>query len=325
LFQTFSQADNSTTRRFGGSGLGLAISKRLANLMDGDISVVSEPAAGSVFTLAICTEVESSIGESQEGVFAIASSARDNRNATSRSALCGRVLLAEDSRDIRRFISTILTDAGAEVVTAQNGRQAVDLAIVQPFDLILMDVQMPILDGYAAASEILAKNPSIPIIALTANAMAHDRTTARDSGCVDYLTKPIEPDRLLASLAKYLAPHASTDQPSTVKHRSELPQSAMNEQLLREYLQELPDDVARLVASVIREDFTDVKGRLHQLKGSGGLYGFPDITRLAGEAEQAIIDGRLDRGRSLIDDLVEYSRNIEGFEVPSAAQSDNRS
>src|SRR5206468_5795793 len=116
----------------------------------------------------------------------------------------GRLLLAEDGRDNQRLISTHLRNAGADVVIADNGRIAVDLATTQRFDLILMDMQMPEMDGYAATSELRRRGMVLPVVALTAHAMAEDRTRCLAAGCTDYLTKPVDKELLLATVQSYL-------------------------------------------------------------------------------------------------------------------------
>jgi len=118
--------------------------------------------------------------------------------------LRGRILLAEDGRDNQRLLCAHLHDCGAELVVAENGQIAVDLVAKSPFNLILMDMQMPVMDGYAAAAEMRRRGSTAPIIALTANAMAEDRKRSMASGCTDYLTKPIDREILLKTVRKYL-------------------------------------------------------------------------------------------------------------------------
>ncbi|MBT6154476.1 MAG: PAS domain S-box protein, partial [Planctomycetaceae bacterium] len=219
LFQPFMQADTSTTRTFGGTGLGLTISQRFAEILGGEITVTSTPGEGSTFRLTIPTGPLDGIGmvegtteaarkiEQNSPTPSLAESIRESES----SGIQGRrVLLAEDAVDNQRLISFVLKKAGAEVIVAENGQIAVDLALAaqaedEPFDVILMDMQMPILDGYDATKRLRKDGCQCPIIALTAHAMVQDRKKCIAAGCDDYATKPIDRTRLLELIADYSA------------------------------------------------------------------------------------------------------------------------
>lgn len=198
LFQPFVQADCSTTRRFGGTGLGLTISKRLAAMLDGDISVDSTPNRGSVFTLLLRTgphKIEDLIAGPPVGAQGAGA-----RGGVTEGALAGvRVLVAEDGPDNQRLIAYHLRRAGAEVRTVDNGMLASEAAMSEgcgpgreTFDVVLMDMQMPELDGYGATALLRQRGYQGPILALTAHAMSGDREKCLAVGCDDYLTKPID-------------------------------------------------------------------------------------------------------------------------------------
>ncbi len=198
LFQPFEQADASTTRRYGGTGLGLRISRKLARLLGGDVVVASEVGRGSRFTVEIPAEVvvPATFGRPQ---FAAPETPAVATPAV--EALAGvRVLLAEDGQDNQRLIQAVLRRAGADVTVVGDGRQAVDALRREgaTFDLVLMDMQMPVLDGYHATRLLRGLGCAVPILALTANAMVGDRERCLDAGCDEFVTKPIDRARLVA-------------------------------------------------------------------------------------------------------------------------------
>lgn len=210
LFTPFSQADSSITRRYGGTGLGLTISKRLAYELGGDLTATSVPGEGSTFTLRIparagdATSVEGSTAETGPPV----SPGTTTAPGRPPSKLHGRVLLVEDAVDNQRLVSLILRKAGAEVAIAENGQIGCDRihearGAGSPFDVVLMDMQMPVLDGYSATRRLRRAGVETPIIALTAHAMTGDRQACLNAGCTEYLTKPIDRERLLAMVARF--------------------------------------------------------------------------------------------------------------------------
>jgi signal transduction histidine kinase/FixJ family two-component response regulator len=226
LFQPFQQADASTTRKFGGTGLGLAISKRLAEMLDGDITVSSEPGKGSNFCLNIATgSLEGAVLLDQPTEAVTAAAAAPKAAAAPPVRLDCRILLAEDGPDNQRLIAFILRKAGAEVHICENGQKAMELALStfpgwgrrqdEPkvrFDVILMDMQMPVMDGYEATRRLREESYTGPIIALTAHAMKGDMQNCLDAGCDDYLTKPIVREKFLGTIASYLKQSAPANE-----------------------------------------------------------------------------------------------------------------
>ncbi len=221
VFQAFTQADETMTRRFGGTGLGLTISQGLARLLGGELAVQSRLGEGTTISLTVdtgsldgvpmlteCSEILAELG------LAITDSVK--KPAVVMPKLSGRILLVEDGIDNQRLISFLLTKAGADVALAENGEIGRDKALEafnagEPFDLIFMDMQMPILDGYSATEQLRAADYRLPIVALTAHAMSHDRTKCMGSGCDDFITKPINRMELVSMAAKWMEKSREVD------------------------------------------------------------------------------------------------------------------
>jgi signal transduction histidine kinase/DNA-binding response OmpR family regulator len=347
LFQPFVQADTSTTRKFGGTGLGLAICRRLAHMLGGDIHVDSAPGRGSSFKLSVSAGSLAGVRmfeELQEAGIPENGAALTVAEAV--EALDCRVLLAEDGLDNQLLISTHLLRAGAKVTIVENGRLAVEAALAatlakDPFDVILMDMQMPEMDGYAATSELRRKGYRGPVVALTAHAMAGDRERCLAAGCTDYLTKPIGRAKLVSSVAEHargraprgvpllsaameaqvpsVAGKASSVRPGALVI-SELADDPDMGELIDRFVGGLPAQAQRLEDAQEAKDRETLRRVAHQLKGAAGGYGFPTLTTAAARLEQCAREGdAVDQALADVCDLCRRARARAG--APPASET----
>ncbi len=203
IFSPFEQADNSTTRRFGGTGLGLAITSRLVALMNGSISVDSTPGQGSCFEIQLPYQPIANENPA---------SAPHHEVANASQPLAGvRILVAEDVEINQEIMQSVLDDYGATITMTANGLQALEQVRQQgakAFDIVLMDIQMPVMNGYEATRQIRGMAPELPIVGQTAHALAEEKAACLEAGMVDHISKPIDPDALLAIILKHATRHA---------------------------------------------------------------------------------------------------------------------
>ncbi|MCK5173248.1 MAG: response regulator, partial [Planctomycetes bacterium] len=202
IFDNFSQADNSTTRKFGGTGLGLAISKQLAGLLGGDLTLTSQEGKGSTFSLVIPVNNDVNSSDMMKGKEW--KQMKEEIETASSASFTGRILVAEDDPVNQITVKAFLEKTGLEVTIANDGREAVDKATCEQYDLILMDMQMPNMSGCEATRWLRKQKYTLPIIALTANVMKSDMEECFNAGCDEFHSKPIDRAKLFKTISKYL-------------------------------------------------------------------------------------------------------------------------
>jgi len=280
IFDYFTQVDTSTSRKFGGTGLGLYICKELIVLMGGEIWVESTVGMGSTFSIRIPLLMAPDL--QNENILEPGSQMAASDDLPVEFTAVS-VLLVEDNELNQKLLTQMLINYGFEVVTASNGLECLSILQRKNVDIILMDMLMPIMDGYEA-TQIIRQNPSwshLPIIAVTANSLNDDREKCLACGCSSYLAKPFKSETLVKEIRTYL-------KNQLIKRKTTDPFSQrLIAELLPEFLEMLDEMLQDLDKALERKDIDSIKHISHSLKGTAGMYGFSKISELASYIERA--------------------------------------
>jgi signal transduction histidine kinase/DNA-binding NarL/FixJ family response regulator len=286
IFESFTQADRSITRKYGGTGLGLCLSRRLARILGGDISVDSTPGKGSTFTVSIDTGplmIDDFVYENDLPV-----SEPDATDTLEMPMLEGRVLLVDDVEDNQKLISFFVNKTGAQVDIASNGQQALDMIQFTSYDLVLMDMQMPVMDGIEATRQIRAHQFNMPVVMLTANAYREDRKRCEQAGASGFLSKPVSNQQINEVLVHYLQPYKQTDKNVAPIYSALLDSAPELQDIVNRFVYYLPEKITTLEDSFNQQDWSVLGNLLHDLKGTAGNMGFVEIYSCTVEMETCL-------------------------------------
>ncbi len=355
IFDPFVQADTSVTRQHGGTGLGLTISRRIAQALGGDISVSSELGKGSAFTVTIATGPLERVQILDAPMVECMRTPRPKQGPL--PSLAGvHVLLVEDGDTNRKLIGLVLRRAGVEVTTAENGQVGSELAMKNPFDLILMDMQMPVMDGYTATALLRQQGIAVPIIALTAHAMKGDEDKCLTAGCSGYVTKPVDADVLVQTVAEMLAAAGRTvgpgaaapagvdaraagdPVPAAERMSAAAPAAAVGSplfstlpmddrefrEIVQEFVERLQPRIAAMQQASEKRDYKELAQLAHWLKGAGGTAGFAALTEPARRLEGFVHDQQCDDIETAVTELMDLAKRI-AMPPPARAAAHNGS
>lgn len=311
LFTTFEQADSATTRKFGGTGLGLFISKELAEMLGGSIEVESKPGEGSQFHVRLPIEAEANTN--------IIKNEDQLKNLQARTgglvpipSLWGRVLYAEDNIDSQRLIAYLLRNTGVEFDVVSNGLEAVERGRNHQYDVILMDMQMPEMDGLEACRSLRDAGFTNPIIMLTANIDHASIASYEQAGATGYLGKPINTGKLYTLLIDLLP---GDEQTNTYSPEMQADHDALTDQ----FLSGVPALIKNMREALTATEWKTLGSLAHQLKGSGGSYGFQALSEVSENIETSIKNQQYDELNNMVDQLSENISQIMKSRNPTEA------
>nr|WP_236598738.1 response regulator [Ramlibacter monticola] len=332
MFDPFTQAEASVSRRYGGTGLGLAISRRLARALGGELTGSSQPGVGTSMLFTFATGPLEGVRLLDATQLAAQASTDAAPQRTRWRIPSARVLVVDDGPENRELLSLVLAEQGLWIDEAENGQVAVDKLAAASYDLVLMDMQMPVMDGFAATRELRRRGLAVPVVALTAHAMKGYEEEVLQAGCTAYLTKPVDIDMLLQRVAVLLggsAEEPGEDGPSSVfidlSEEPGLPEGPIRSRfadnpklvpIVRKFAARLHQQLELTRAAQEAGDLAEVERLAHWLAGAAGTVGYDAFTEPARELEAAAKDGD---GTTALGVLQRILRMADQLEVPEGA------
>ncbi len=320
IFDAFSQADSSTARKYGGTGLGLTICRKLVELMGGTLTVNSHEGRGSTFTFSLNHyEVSSEEALNTPIKSNDARSEKDSLQSFSNENP-GRILIVDDSYDNRYLIKAFLSGFPCHFDEANNGKEALSLFQRQNYNLVIMDMQMPEMDGFDCCKFIRKfegarkSEKKVPILALTAFSREEDKEKCLAVGCNQYLMKPVEKGQLLTTVLEMI--QNPVENQGSMQNHSRAPVINIPEalkDLIPSYLNKKFIDIALLRAALQKRDMKTIQTIGHQMKGTGKPYGFPGLSQIGGDLEAAAIQIDDNRVELAIGSLVSYLEKVKSL------------
>jgi signal transduction histidine kinase/DNA-binding NarL/FixJ family response regulator len=347
IFDPFVQADSTVTRRFGGTGLGLAISRRFAQALGGEITVKSKEGRGSTFRVSLATGDLAGVAFLKpEEIYKIGREIDTEENSRWQFPPA-RILVVDDGEENRELVKLLLEEAGLAVDEAENGQLAVEKAVANTYDIILMDVQMPVMDGFTAAGMLREQGLKIPVVALTANAMKGFEAECLDAGYTGYMSKPINIDQLMELMAKYLggrkvkndsdsitAPAISRNMPVEKKSTADLSPIASQlpahnkkfKDIVARFVKRLNQQLGAIETAACRGDLKEIAELAHWLKGAAGTVGFDVFTEPAAQLESHAKNGDTAQLKPAIANLKQLAGPIvaPGDAIATASSSETK-
>jgi signal transduction histidine kinase/DNA-binding NarL/FixJ family response regulator/HPt (histidine-containing phosphotransfer) domain-containing protein len=342
IFDPFVQADNTVTRRFGGTGLGLAISRKFAQALGGDITVKSEIGKGSTFRVSLATGNLTGVEFLSPEAVNYLQREVDAEGSYHWQFPHARALVVDDGKENRELVKLLLEEAGLFVDEAQNGQLGVEKATAGEFDVVLMDVQMPVMDGFTAVGILREQGLKIPVIALTANAMKGFEAQCLEAGYSGYLSKPINIDQFMELMAQILDGRKikrDLDSTKVIEISRDVQQEEKSDADFGPIVSNLPAHIKKFKDIIVRfvkrldeqldtldkaaecGNLTAVAELAHWLKGAGGTVGFDVFTEPAAQLEMHAKNGEAPQIKPLIAHLRQLAKRIVVAEDGMAAAS----